>query len=131
MVKKNNKSCIVCNAKYTFCTHCSDFDYEPRWKALFHDENCKKIFSILTEYNAGNIDENTAVKELKQSDLSNKNNFKITLQKEIDELLNNEEPVVSTPEEILIEEHVIEKGSTKRKMKVKSVVTEDSKIAIE
>lgn len=131
MIKKNNKTCIVCNAKYTFCTHCSDFDFEPRWKAIFHDENCRKIFHCLTEYNANNIDKDAAIKELEQCDLSNKNSFKETLQKEIDELLKSKEPVVVEPVELSFEKPVFENVPVKRKMRIRSAVKEEIEAAAE
>lgn len=91
MIRKNNKTCICCNTKYTFCTRCDDFDFEPRWKAIFHDENCKDIFNLLTDYNAGNIDKETAINNLKKLDLSNIDIFKDNLQKEIKDLLKEED----------------------------------------
>lgn len=126
MIKKNNKTCIVCNTRYTFCTHCSDFDYEPRWKALFHDENCKKIFSLLTEYNAGNIDKETAVNSMKELDLSDFSKFKEKLQNEINDLLTIEEPITIKSEVVEITVEEAEYATpVKRKMKVKSVAKEN------
>ena len=87
MIRKNNKTCICCNTKYTFCTRCDDFDFEPRWKAIFHDENCKNIFNLLTDFNAGLINKEKAIAELKKLDLSNIEKFKEKIQEEIQNLL--------------------------------------------
>ena len=46
-MKQNNKTCICCGEIYTFCTGCGQFDNEPRWKAIYHNETCKDIFIII------------------------------------------------------------------------------------
>ena len=91
MLKRNNKTCLCCGEKYTFCTSCDQYDFEPRWKAIFHNKNCKDIFNILTEYNAGNIDRATAVDSLKQCDLSAKDSFVENIKQEINELFESKE----------------------------------------
>lgn len=75
MVTKNNKTCILCGTKYTFCNRCDDFDHLPRWMGIYCSDNCRKIFMALTDYNANEIDKETAASILKKSDLSKKDNY--------------------------------------------------------
>ena len=95
-MRKNNKTCILCGKVYTYCEHCKDFAHLPVWMNIFHEENCKKIFSIATEYNLGNISEDVAKDKLADCDLSNKDNFKQNVKDLIDKLfvkveeINNE-----------------------------------------
>ena len=74
-MKKNNKKCIVCGKVYTFCNSCSAFDRYPRWMGIYHDENCKNVFEITSDYLSGDITKEEAKVRLDKCDLSNKQNF--------------------------------------------------------
>ena len=89
MMKKNNKTCICCQKKYTFCLNCSDFDHLPRWMAIYHDENCKKISDVVSNYNFNHITKEQAREILDQCDLSNKENFNKMVKETIDEIYIN------------------------------------------
>lgn len=89
MVKKNNKKCIVCGKVYTFCPSCAEFDNYPRWLSIYHDENCKNIFTATSDYLAGDITDEQARKILDTCDLSKKKNFHHTIIKAIDKLYSN------------------------------------------
>lgn len=71
---KKNRECLTCGTKYSYCPNCNR--KEPSWMAEFHDENCKNIFQICTQYNVGLLTKEVAQEELKACDLSNKENFK-------------------------------------------------------
>jgi predicted transcriptional regulator len=94
-MKVNNKKCIVCGVRYTFCTSCSEFDKEPRWRAIYHDANCKKIFETATDYLAGQLTKEQAKESFDQCDLSNKDNFNATIIKAIDKVYEVEKTTKS------------------------------------
>ena len=48
---RNNKTCILCGNKYSYCSGCAEFDHLPRWMECYCSENCKDIFNILSSYN--------------------------------------------------------------------------------
>lgn len=52
MAKKNNKICIVCGQKYTFCPTCSDTKDLEMWRNIYCSENCKKLFHAASGYHA-------------------------------------------------------------------------------
>lgn len=52
MTKKNNKTCIVCGEKYTFCPTCADVKDLEMWKNIYCSENCKKLFHAASGYHA-------------------------------------------------------------------------------
>ena len=54
-MRENNKTCICCGKKYTFCPSCSEFDKYPRWMNIYHDENCREIFMVTSDFIAGDI----------------------------------------------------------------------------
>lgn len=85
---KNNKTCILCGKVYSFCNRCEEFDHLPRWMAIYCSDNCRNIFSTLTEYNAGNITKEQAAVELSKCDLSDKEHFHHFNQKKIDEIFD-------------------------------------------
>lgn len=84
MVRRNNKTCIVCSKQYTFCTGCSEFDSEPRWKAIYCDENCKKLFEYASGFLAGEITKAQAKAGFDSCDLSYKASIHPSIQKAID-----------------------------------------------
>ena len=86
MMKKNNKTCLCCQTKYTFCLNCSDFDNMPRWMAIFHDKNCKEIFNTITSYYDKTITKEQAKTILNNCDLSNKKMFNNKIQDAINEI---------------------------------------------
>lgn len=85
---KANRTCKVCGTKYYYCPSCPD-ELRPSWYGMFHDENCKNIFTILTNHFLGKITKSDAKNQLKKCDLSNKDSFDADTQKQIDELLEN------------------------------------------
>jgi hypothetical protein len=54
--------------------------------AIYHDENCRNIMNIATEYMAGNITKAEAKEQLETCDLKNKKNFKESVAHAIDEI---------------------------------------------
>ena len=96
---KDNKTCILCGKKYSFCNRCEEYDHLPRWMAIYCSENCKKIFDAISAYNMKLISKQEAANILKKCDLSKKEEFKESCQRYIDEILDikkesAQEPVV-------------------------------------
>lgn len=90
MVKKNNKQCIVCGTKYTYCPNCSDYANMPHWMGWFHNSNCRKIFYITSGYCNKTITKEEANKQFNECDLSRKDNFKKNIYDVISEVLNKD-----------------------------------------
>lgn len=89
-MKQNNKTCICCGEVYTFCTGCGQFDNEPRWRAIYHNETCKDIFIIVSDYLQKAISKEEAKERLLKCDLSYKEKLHKKIQEGIDELLYEE-----------------------------------------
>ena len=55
MIRKHKKTCILCGKEYSYCSNCSEYANLPVWHNIYHDENCKNIFNIATNFHAGKI----------------------------------------------------------------------------
>ena len=77
------RECYLCGKKYKYCPSCSQDRMKPSWMAEFHEENCKNIFDICTRYNMQMLTKSEAKKALEACDLSNKENFKDYVQRDI------------------------------------------------
>ena len=88
MAKIKARECIVCGKEYEYCNSCKSHLGLPTWMALYHDENCRSIMNIATEYIAGNMTKADAKAELDKCDLTNKKNFKESLLNVINEILD-------------------------------------------
>ena len=85
-MRKGTRKCIVCGVEYTYCNNCREHASRPSWMALYHDENCRSIMNIATEYMAGNLTKAEAKSELDGCDLTNKKNFKESVIKAVNEI---------------------------------------------
>lgn len=85
-MKKRTRKCIVCGVEYTYCNNCREYASQPSWKNIYHDENCRNIMNIATEYMAGNLTKADAKSKLDDCDLTNKKNFKESILKTIAEI---------------------------------------------
>ena len=86
MAKTKARKCIVCGKEYEYCNRCSSHANMPTWMALYHDDNCRKIMNIATEYMAGNLTKADAKSQIDNCDLTNKKNFKESVVKAINEI---------------------------------------------
>ena len=109
-MSKRSRKCVVCGAEYVYCNTCKEHASQPSWMALYHDENCRSIMNIATEYMAGNLTKADAKSELDKCDLTNKKNFKESVLKAVNEIYaikkSTKVEVAKAPEEI--EENVEE-----------------------
>ena len=85
-MRKGMRTCVVCGVEYTYCNNCREHASKPSWMALYHDDNCRSIMNIATEFMAGNITKADAKSELDKCDLTNKKNFKESVVKAINEI---------------------------------------------
>lgn len=85
-MRKKTRSCIVCGVEYTYCNNCREYASKPSWMSLYHDNNCRNIMNIATEYMAGNLAKADAKSGLDKCDLTNKKKFKESVIKAIDEI---------------------------------------------
>lgn len=83
-MKKNNRTCVCCSTKYTYCNTCEAHQSEPAWKSMWCSENCKNIFMAVTDFLAKEISKSEAKHILEKCDLSNKDEFDKTIVDAID-----------------------------------------------
>ncbi|MDO5399139.1 MAG: hypothetical protein Q4G33_14575 [bacterium] len=69
-MKRNNKTCLVCQTKYTYCSSCEEFARLPRWMTCFCGENCHNVFNIISLYEDKHISLEEAKQKLDACDLS-------------------------------------------------------------
>ena len=86
MAKIKVRKCIVCGTEYEYCNRCSSHATKPTWMALYHDDNCRNIMNIASEYMAGNITKADAKSQLDKCDLTNKKNFKDSVAMAVNEI---------------------------------------------
>ena len=86
MAKIKARECIVCGKEYEYCNRCSSHANKPAWMALYHDDNCRSIMNIATEYMAGNLTKADAKSQLDNCDLTNKKNFSESVAKAVGEI---------------------------------------------
>lgn len=92
MIKKT-RNCIVCGTEYEYCGNCSKHASLPAWMAIYHDENCKTIMHIATEFMAGNLSKADAKIALDKCDLTHKKDFKQSVLAAINEIYTTDKPV--------------------------------------
>ena len=120
---KNNKICVCDGTRYSYCNTCSADNSKPSWMNMFCSENCKNLFQAATDYYAGELTPSKAKAIVENADLSNKDNFKPSIVKFIDELSSvKAEEIVDTVSE------VVEAPETKENASIEEVKAEEVKI---
>lgn len=92
---KLNKTCKVCGTRYAYCDGCLEYAHLEPWHNLFHDENCRKIFHIVTDFQAGLLTKASAQVLLEECDLSQKHAITASILEVVNTIL-----VESAPENI-------------------------------
>ena len=90
---RKQRECYLCGESYQYCGTCSNDRMKPAWMSEFHSENCKNIFDICTRFNMGMMSKEEAQEALIECDLSNRENFKSYVQRDLD-VIFHEEPIV-------------------------------------
>lgn len=88
---RRQRECYLCGESYQYCGSCSQDRMKPSWMAEFHSENCKNIFDICTRFNMGMMSKEEAQVAIIDCDLTNKDNFKSYVQRDL-EVIFAEEP---------------------------------------
>ena len=88
-MKSKTRKCIVCGKEYEYCNNCRNNIAYPTWMAIYHDENCRNIMNIATEYMAGNLTKAEAATKLNQCDLSKEKNFKASVRNALNSIFDN------------------------------------------
>ena len=104
---RRNRECYLCKSKYSYCPTCSQDRTKPAWMAEFHSENCKDIFDICTRFNMQLLTKDEAKIAIEKCDISNKLNFRPSVQNTLSNLLKVEE-VIFEEEPIVEETPVVE-----------------------
>lgn len=118
---KRDRKCYLCGTDYKYCGTCSQDKMKPAYMSEFHSENCKNIFDICTRFNMGMMSKEEAQEALINCDLSNRENFKSYVQRDLDVIFYEEPIVVELEAEIHEEKAIVEtniKGSKKHRHEV-------------
>lgn len=83
---RRNRECYLCGRDYQYCPTCSQDKMKPAWMSEFHSENCKNIFDICTRFNVQLMSKIEAQDALNACDLSNKENFKSYVQRDLENI---------------------------------------------
>lgn len=100
---RKSRECYLCKESYKYCPTCSNDRVKPSWMAEFHSENCKDIFDICTRFNMELFTKEEAKSAIEKCDISNKLNFRPSVQNtlsnllKVDEVVFEKEPIVETP----------------------------------
>ena len=92
---RRNRSCYLCGTSYQYCPTCSQDRMKPSWMAEFHSENCKNIFDTCTRFNMKMLTKDEAKEAITKCDLSNKLNFRPSVQNTLSNLLKADEIVLN------------------------------------
>lgn len=107
---RRTRECRVCGKKYEYCPTCTQDKYKPSWMALFHEENCMKIWDICTRFNMELMSKEEAKEAILKCDLSKKETFVDFVQKDIENILFEEpKPVVVEEAKPVFKKHDFKK----------------------
>lgn len=101
---KDNKTCILCGNKYTYCNNCAEFDHLPYWMVCYCSKNCKDIFDTLSAYNMNQITKDEAKKILEDCNLSNKHAFRESTLSCVNSIMretNVEKPAINNKQQVV------------------------------
>lgn len=94
---RKQRECYLCGTNYEYCPTCSQDKMKPAYMAEFHSENCKNIFDICTRFNMNLMSKIEAQEALALCDLSNKDNFKSYVQRDLENIFAEEPKKASKP----------------------------------
>ena len=90
MSKEINHWCVVCGKGYHACDSCNEIKSFTPWRSLTDSIEHFKIFSVLKDYNNNLIDKNEAKEMLSNIDLSDKDSFKESSKRLIDDIFKED-----------------------------------------
>lgn len=92
---KRAKECYLCSEHYEYCSTCFEDRMKPAWMAEFHSENCKNIWDIATRFNMQLLTKEEAMAAMEKCDLSNKDNFKDCVKRDLENIFEKDEKPAS------------------------------------
>lgn len=108
-----NRICKTCGKEYFFCAHCEKSLNSPQWMLLWHDDNCKRVFEIVSDYAQGRLPKMVAKAELNKCNLRVLYTFKENIRNIIEDIMEDEK--VLEPQET--EQFTVKKNRSSRKRK--------------
>ena len=90
MAKKNNRTCIVCGKKYSYCNTCSEDRNKEPWHSIYCSDNCKNIFYTASDYYTEAFTQEELKARFDACDLSYKNNFHKSIVEAINAVYNTD-----------------------------------------
>lgn len=88
MGSKINHKCHCCQTGYYYCPTCPSTEHLETWHIMFHEENCKTIFSTCVDYFLNKITADEAAKILNECDLTNVDSFEKTVKDQVKTILS-------------------------------------------
>lgn len=99
---RRNRECYLCGVDYQYCGDCTQDRMKPAWMSEFHSESCKNIFDICTRFNMNLMSKTEAQDALKSCDLSNKENFKSYVQRDLEVIFAADEVPAKAEDPIVV-----------------------------
>ena len=104
-----NHYCIICGKGYHACDSCTEIRELNPWRLLADKPSCFQIYTILDKYKKNLISKDEAREQLLHHDLREKDTYKESARKLIDEILDEpkkprrKRPVVETVDTVVEE----------------------------
>ena len=90
MAKNINHWCVVCGNGYHACDSCDEIKSFTPWRKLTDTAMHYQVFTVLKEYNNKLISTAEAIEMLSQLDISDKDTYKDSAKKVLDEILSED-----------------------------------------
>lgn len=85
-----NRICKTCGKEYFFCSHCEKSLNSPQWMLMWHDENCKTVYEIASDYAQGRISKKDAKVKLAKCDLKVLYTFNENIRNILEDIMTEE-----------------------------------------
>ena len=131
-MERKLRICCVCGTQYKYCPKCNEDKNKPHWMFVYHEENCKNIYDVMTKYEWGQITADEAATELEKLDLSKLDNFGESYKNTFNKIMSNvsktkvEKHIVDevVTEEVELKTEGNENDETPKRQKNKRVKTD-------
>lgn len=90
MAKNINHWCVVCGNGYHACDSCDEIKSFMPWRKLTDTAMHYQVFTVLKEYNNKLISKVEAIETLSRLDISDKDTYKDSAKKVLDEILSED-----------------------------------------
>lgn len=87
----NNRKCICCNERYSYCPNCSGADrLAPSWKAEFCSSTCKDLWLTCTRFNMKRLTKQEAQDVIKSLPLKPTSEYVQCVQRDLGVILKED-----------------------------------------